>query len=149
MASVRYLITGALLEYAAILMILKTKCIPLRKLQKITNGPKKESMVMTADNLERQRKSIINGTFERASDLEVSMIRLALQLYPRHLSPERGVRPEQRQAGAGGQYRRLGDVDLTSSVRGVELCLLARLPALTINQDFRATQKLRNYCIVG
>ena len=82
MASVRYLITGALLEYAAILMILKTRCIPLRKLERITNGPKKESMVMTADNLERQRKSIINGTFERASDLEVSMIRLDTQLYP-------------------------------------------------------------------
>ena len=74
-ASVRYLIAGALLEYAAILMILKTRCIPLRKLERITNGPKKESMVMTADNLERQRKSIINGTFERASDLEVTMIR--------------------------------------------------------------------------
>ena len=58
-------------------MILKTRCIPLRKLERITNnGHKKESMVMTADNLERQRKSIINGTFERTSDLEVSRIRL-------------------------------------------------------------------------
>ena len=44
--------------------------------------------------------------------------------------PERGVRPEQRQGGAGGQYRRLGDVDLSSFVCGLELCLLARLPAL-------------------
>ena len=33
-------------------------------------------MVMTADNLERQRKSIINGTFERTSDMEVSGMRL-------------------------------------------------------------------------
>ena len=82
MPSIQYLITGALLEYAAILMILKTRCIPLRKLERITNGQKKESMVMTAHSLERQRKSIINGTFERTSDLEVSMIRLDTQLYP-------------------------------------------------------------------
>ena len=62
-------ISGALLEYAAILLLLKKKRVPLRKLEKSKNGHKIENITGVEDNLES--KSMTNGDFDKSLDLEV------------------------------------------------------------------------------
>ena len=71
-------VSGALLEYAAILLLLKKKRMPLRKLEKSQNGHKIENITaagaLPSDNL--RRKSLTNGDFDKTLDLEVRNIKL-------------------------------------------------------------------------
>ena len=71
-------VPGALLEYAAILLLLKKKRMPLRKLEKTQNGHKIENITaagaLPSDNL--RRKSLTNGDFDKTLDLEVRNIKL-------------------------------------------------------------------------
>lgn len=67
------LVFGALLEYAAILLLLKKKRVPLRKLEQNQNGHKIENitMGMAGDNMENN--SLPNGDFEKSVDIEINL----------------------------------------------------------------------------
>ena len=64
-------ILGALLEYAAILLLLKKKRVPLRKLEQNQNGHKIENITMGMAGDTMENNSLPNGDFEKSVDIEV------------------------------------------------------------------------------